>query len=121
MDKDIYGYKISDGIVFCCSPPHIFNTLTAKSIRLRSTMSILLCYLIDNAYMNKVDDDTIMAEVFEQRGLKGSRQRLWQSINALEDLLAKMGLPNKLVSRIDGNGYAIMNVSISALFFHECG
>jgi DNA-binding winged helix-turn-helix (wHTH) protein len=118
MEKDIYGYRISDGIVFCCSPPHLFNTLTGKSVRLRSTMSILLTYLINNAYMNKVSDETIMTDVFEQRGLKCSRQRLWQAIHSLEALLIKVGLSKKLVSRVDGNGYAILNLSIAVLYFY---
>ncbi|WP_336222942.1 hypothetical protein [Enterobacter kobei] len=118
IDKDIYGYKINNGIVFCCSPSHLFNTLTGKSVRLRSTMSLLLRYLIDNAYMNKVNDEMIMIEVFEDRGLKCSRQRLWQAVNSLEALLNSVGLGKKLLSRIDGNGYAILNVTVAALYYH---
>ncbi|EFJ7594975.1 hypothetical protein AW765_004546 [Escherichia coli] len=117
MGFDIYGYKIGESVIYCVSPPHLVNTLNGQSIRLRETMSELLRFLIDNAYMTKVNDKEIMEEVFECRGLRCSHQRLWQAVNTLEKYLTRVGMVRKLTCRVDGNGYAILNVTISSLYY----
>lgn len=63
MGFDIYGYKIGESVIYCVSPPHLVNTLNGQRVRLRETMSELLRFLIDNAYMTKVNDKEIMEEV----------------------------------------------------------
>lgn len=117
MVFDIYGYKIGESVIYCVSPSHLVNTLNGQSVRLRETMGELLLFLIENAYMNKVNDKEIMDAVFECRGLRCSHQRLWQAVNTLEQYLARVGIVRKLTSRIDGNGYAILNATISALYY----
>lgn len=79
-------------------------------------MSELLRFIIENAYMTKINDEEIMQEVFERRELRCSHQRLWQAINTLEKYLTRVGMMRKLTCRIDGNGYAILNVTVSALY-----
>ncbi|MEB6186381.1 hypothetical protein [Enterobacter roggenkampii] len=80
-------------------------------------MSELLRFLIENAYMTKVNDKDIMEDVFERRELRCSHQRLWQAVNTLEQFLIRVGMVRKLTCRVDGNGYAILNVTISALYY----
>ncbi len=116
MNMGIYGYKIGVSVVFCVSPPHLMNTLNGKSVKLRSTMSKLLLFLIEHANMNKVGDDVIMEEVFEFSGLRHSPQRLRQAVNALEKLLAGIGMGRRLTCRVDGNGYAILNTTVSVIY-----
>lgn len=113
---DIYGYKMGNSVELRCSPPLLFNSLTGKTIRIRSTKFILLEYLITHAYMTKISDNDIMVDVFESRGLKCSGPRLWQAINSLNEFVEQIGKIPKLISRVDSNGYAILSVSITVLY-----
>lgn len=50
-------------------------------------------------------------------GLRCSHQRLWQAVNTLEQYLTRVGMVRKLTCRVDGNGYTILNVTISTLYY----
>ncbi|EOZ9391013.1 winged helix-turn-helix domain-containing protein [Enterobacter hormaechei] len=120
----VYGYKIGEYILFQLADRTLFNTRRVSkvshkinSLKLRSTMSLLLCYLLENANGKVVSDDELLFYVWDQNGLKGSNHRLWEVMNELKRKVKELGMEEDIILRINSNGYFIKDGYVSPLFY----
>ncbi|EME8413589.1 TPA: winged helix-turn-helix domain-containing protein [Klebsiella oxytoca] len=114
----IFGYLLgneNDGVLFL-KEKHLLLPLNGRysPIRLRSTMSRLLLYLLEKAHIGLVRDEHIMKYVWEIHGLKASGPRLWQVVNDLKNKLSRIGIEHSFIMRVEGRGYLI-----NAMYFES--
>ncbi|EOI1394311.1 TPA: winged helix-turn-helix domain-containing protein [Klebsiella oxytoca] len=107
----IFGYLLgneNDGVLFFKEKDLLLPLNGRYSpLRLRSTMSRLLLYLLEKAHIGLVRDEYIMKNVWEIHGLKASGPRLWQVVNDLKNRLNRVGLDHNFIRRVEGRGYLI--------------
>ncbi|WP_265098780.1 winged helix-turn-helix domain-containing protein [Klebsiella oxytoca] len=116
----IFGYLLgneNDGVLFF-KEKHLLLPLNGRysPIRLRSTMSRLLLYLLEKTNIGLVRDEHIMKNVWEIHGLKASAPRLWQVVNDLKNKLSKVGIDNSFIMRVEGRGYLINTMYFEAIY-----
>lgn len=116
----IFGYILgneNDGVFFF-KEKHLLLPLNGRysSVRLRSTMSRLLLYLLEKANVGLVRDEHIMKYVWEIHGLKASGPRLWQVVNDLKNKLSKVGVDNSFIMRVEGQGYIINTIYFESVY-----
>ncbi|EPM4906936.1 winged helix-turn-helix domain-containing protein [Klebsiella oxytoca] len=116
----IFGYLLgneNDGVLFF-KEKHLLLPLNGRysPIRLRSTMSRLLLYLLEKTNIGLVRDEHIMKNVWEIHGLKASAPRLWQVVNDLKNKLSKVGIDNNFIMRVEGRGYLINTMYFEAIY-----
>lgn len=115
IDRVLYGYSIGDSLEFRVSPSILINIKTGKTLRLRATMSRLLNYLLFRSKEKLIEDERIMVDVFENYGLRCSKQRLWQSIRALKNVMMRLGYNNELILRVNNAGFTLSDVRVDML------
>lgn len=121
---NVYGYKIGEEILFQISDRILFNTKRVSgtsnkrhSLKLRSTMAMLLRYLLENANGKIVSDDELLFHVWDQNGLKGSNHRLWEVMNDLKRRIKELGIEEDIILRINSNSYFIKDGYVSPLYY----
>lgn len=121
----IFGYLLgneNDGVLFF-KEKHLLLPLNGRysPIRLRSTMSRLLLYLLEKANVGLVRDEHIMKHVWEIHGLKASGPRLWQVVNDLKNKLSRVGIDNSFIMRVEGRGYLINTMYFESIYIRAAG
>lgn len=115
IDRVLYGYSIGDSLEFRVSPSVLINIKTGKTLRLRATMSRLLNYLLFRSKEKLIEDERIMVDVFENYGLRCSKQRLWQAIRSLKNVIMRLGYNKELILRVNNAGFTMSDIRISML------
>lgn len=126
-DKDhtrIYGFVINERFLYHLSSRTLVeldigckvNEETKKVVRLRKTMSFLFEYLLYKAG-EIISDDELLAEVWENKGLRGTHHRLWEVITTLNKILESVGAGTDLVLRVNRRGYMLNKKRVTVLFF----
>lgn len=118
LQQALYGYSIGDNLQYRISPALLINTLSGVSLRLRPTMARLLQYILNHAGNHMIEDRDIMAEVFDNYGLKCSKQRLWHSVNTLRTVFMKCGFVQPFLYRVNNSGFIISGVEIGVLMHY---
>lgn len=118
LNQVLYGYCIGSHLEFRISPALLVNTLTGVSFRLRPTMARLLQYILSHSSERIIEDKNIMREVFENFGLKCSKQRLWQAMNSLKTTLAKCGFSQVVIYRVNNSGFVVSDVHVGMLILY---
>lgn len=118
VEQYLYGYCIGEHLEFRVSPALLVNTLTGVSIRLRATMARLLEYVLSHSEDRMIEDKRIMRDVFENFGLKCSKQRLWQAVNSLKTLLFKCGIYQNIIYRVNNSGFIVSDIQVSILILY---
>lgn len=116
----IFGYLLgneTEGVLFF-KEKHLLLPLNEryKPVRLRSTMSRLLLFLLEKGNIGLIRDEHIMKNVWEIHGLKASGPRLWQVVNDLKNKLAKVGVDNNFIMRVEGRGYLLNNLYVESIY-----
>lgn len=115
IERVLYGYSIGECLEFRVSPALLINIKTGKTLRLRATMSRLLNYLLFRSKEKLIEDERIMVDVFENFGLRCSKQRLWQAIRALKNVMIRLGYSKELILRVNNAGFTLSDVRIDML------
>ncbi|MBZ7671397.1 CadC family transcriptional regulator [Klebsiella grimontii] len=116
----IFGYLLgneTNGALFL-KEKHLLLPLNARysPVRLRSTMSRLLLFLLEKGHIGLIRDEHIMKNVWEMHGLKASGPRLWQVVNDLKTKLARVGIDDNFIMRVEGRGYLINNLYFESIY-----
>lgn len=116
----IFGYLLgneADGVLFF-KEKHTLLPLNSRysPVRLRSTMSRLLLFLLEKANIGLIRDEHIMKNVWEIHGLKASGPRLWQVVNDLKNKLNRVGVDNNFIMRVEGRGYLINTTYFESIY-----
>ncbi len=118
----VYGFIINDFFLYHVSSMSLImmdvsresSKERKKTVRLRKTMSLLFVYLLGNAG-EVISDVTLLSEVWEKNGLKGTHHRLWEVITALNEILKSVGVCTDLILRINSSGYMINKKRVAML------
>lgn len=87
-----------------------------KEIRLRSTQSNVLEYLLEHAIESFVTDEELMLNVWEKNDLRASTQRVWQVINSLRLKIHELGISDDFILRVSKKGFYIRESSIRTIY-----
>ncbi|WP_187389353.1 MULTISPECIES: hypothetical protein [Klebsiella] len=79
-------------------------------------MSRLLLFLLEKGHIGLIRDEHIMKNVWEMHGLKASGPRLWQVVNDLKTKLARVGIDDNFIMRVEGRGYLINNLYFESIY-----
>lgn len=119
-----YGYYLGDDLFYHVSDSIILNFKEKNGekrgklhyVKLRETMSNLLLHLLENAGRGIIRDDDLLTSVWDQRGLRGTRPRLWQVMITLKKKMQDIGIEQDFIFRVNGDGYIIRKSFISPLY-----
>ncbi|MDK6932423.1 winged helix-turn-helix domain-containing protein [Klebsiella aerogenes] len=126
-DKDnirIYGFIINECFLYHLSSRTLIgldigdkvNEEAKKVVRLRKTMSFLFECLLYNAG-EVIPDNGLLTEVWEKKGLRGTRHRLWEVITTLNKILESVGAGTDLILRVNHRGYMLNKKKVTVLFY----
>lgn len=115
IERVLYGYNIGDCLEYRVSPNLLINIKTGKTLRLRSTMARLLNYLLYRSKEKVIEDERIMIDVFENYGLRCSKQRLWQAVRALKNAMMRLGFNKELILRVNSSGFTLSDIRVEML------
>lgn len=122
MEKNIFGYYIGADVHFDLANRTLINVNKNLSSRqktqviLRDTMLHLFTFLLDNANGAVIDNNDILINVWEMRGLSSSNQRLWQVMQGLRKKLSLVGIPDDFIMRVESKGYYVRENAITVLY-----
>jgi DNA-binding winged helix-turn-helix (wHTH) protein len=116
VELSIMGYLIEKDIIYDVREKRLASIGgMVKEIRLRRTQALVLEYLLANAINRFVSDDSLMTDVWENNGLRGSTQRVWQVINDLKNKAGRVGVSDEFILRVSKKGYFIRPDSVEVL------
>jgi len=116
IELSIMGYLIEKYIIYDIREKRLASISgMVKNIRLRRTQALVLEYLLTNAINRFVSDDCLMVDVWENNGLRGSTQRVWQVINDLKNKTRRVGVSDEFILRVSKKGYFIRPESVEVL------
>lgn len=120
MELKPFGYILGDEFLIVRNRAMLIPLGDKKdaALCLRPTMFRLLIYLIENASDEPVADEDIMLNVWEKFGLRSSKARLWQVMNAMCKKISLMGDLSDVFIRVENTGYYVNKNKVGILFHH---
>ena len=116
VELSVVGYLIEKDIIYDVREKRLASIGgMVKEIRLRRTQALVLEYLLNNAINHFVTDDSLITDVWESNGLRGSTQRVWQVINDLKIKAGRVGASDEFILRVSKKGYFIRQYSVEVL------
>ena len=82
-------------------------------------MGRLLKYLLNNGELYIIRDEKIMTEVFENFGLRCSKQRLWQAMKSLQSMLERIDFQKDIFIRINSKGFSLRHIDRKSIFISD--
>lgn len=118
-----FGYKLGDDVYFFINERVLFNSSKTNLARLqlRTTMSSLLEFLLNNSHKDFISDDEIMANVWEANSLRASSHRLWQVMRELKIKLNEIGMSDEILYRSRRCGFIVNSNKVEPLYSKEAG
>lgn len=104
LNRRVIRVTSNQGLFFC-------------AIILKKVMMDLLVYLLLNAIDDEVSKDELLKNVWEEKNLRASSQRLWQVINELKVNLVNIGFPIDFIVNIRGHGYKINYEFVKPIYY----
>lgn len=121
MNKKIFGYMLGADFLIVLEKSVLIpmNNKKATPIHLRQTMFRLLVYLIENSSTEPILDDNIMRDVWEKNGLRSSKARLWQVMNAMSKKLCLKDTYSEIFRRVENTGYIVNKSCIRVIYTND--
>lgn len=126
--RRLFGYVIEKDIQVHIFQNKVINIkqLTSNNnqsvVLMRETMMRLFIYLLENSKGNIIQHEDILLNVWDKYGLSSSSQRLWQVMKSLRDKLARLGLSEDFITRVESGplrGYHIAENKVKAIYYYE--
>ncbi|HBY9716916.1 TPA: hypothetical protein MJA52_003900 [Klebsiella aerogenes] len=113
-----FGYRLGDDVYFIISERVLFNIRkkNPSRLQLRTTMSVLLEFLLKNFQRDFISDDEIMTNVWEANALRASSHRLWQVMRELKLKLNEIGLTEDIFYRSGRCGFIVSRDKVEPLY-----